>query len=176
MNKYFVVLFLFVVSVVLPGCTSDIVDTPIYDGNPITIGIIGDSPVVREENVRFEKISFSQLEEVDSSSGYDAIFITKENLSEAADAIYAKTYRTAGVPFFFIESEKSYLPFINEERSYEELPDLGAGNYVTGYLQKGENPRIWGYGLYNDELNNANIQEVYTRIFKTINQMKTGIN
>ncbi|WP_172198747.1 hypothetical protein [Saccharibacillus qingshengii] len=176
MNKSVVFLFLLAVSVVLPGCTSDVVDTPIYEGKPITVGIIGDSPVVREKNVSFEEIPFSQLEEVDSSSGYDAIFITKENLSEAADPVYAKTYKNAGVPFFFIESKKSYLPFINEEKGYDEIPDIQNGTYVTGYLQKDKQFQYWGYGLSNDKLNISNIEDVYSRVFETIDQVETEKN
>ncbi len=105
----------------LTGCTSDSVDTPLYEGQPLKIGIIGDAPAIRERNISFTGMSMDDLKEGAMLPGnIDAVFITKDHLSEAAKPQYAQTYKKAGVPFFFIESMKSYIPFVYENLSYEE--------------------------------------------------------
>lgn len=71
---------------------SQSVKTNPYAGRALGIGIIGEAPEVREEQVRFTKIQFSDLEEKTFDSQYDAIFITKDNLLEAAQGKYAAIY------------------------------------------------------------------------------------
>lgn len=158
---------------VLTGCKDDTIEPRDYKGKPLIIGVIGEPPEVRGNNVNFEKITFNRLMELQSPLDYDAVFITKENLSEAADRKYARAYKTSGIPFFFIESKKSYIPFTQEELSYEEAPDVLSDMHVTGYFQEGEQFRSWGYGLYNDKLNEANIKNVYIRIFETVESLST---
>jgi hypothetical protein len=165
--KKLYVSFLFIFYV-LTGCTPDVIDTPLYAGKHLVIGVIGETPKIREENVSFKKINFSELRELDSFSEFDAVFIMKENLPEAAKQEYARIYKTVGIPFFFIQSKKSYLPFTNEELSYDEVPDLSSDTYATGYFRYDDNDQNWGYGLYNDIENSSNIKDVYTRIFTTI--------
>lgn len=167
-------LMLFMLSALL-GCTtaSDEINSPVYKGKQLVIGVIGEPPIVREDNVIFKKLTFSELKELHSPSNFDAIFITKENLSEGAEQEYANIYKTAATPFFFIESKKSYLPFTYEELSYEEVPDISADMYATGYFQNDDKFQSWGYGLYNDKLTSLNIEDVYTRVFETINSIPT---
>jgi hypothetical protein len=92
----------------------------------------------------------------------------KEHLTEAAKSHYANIYKNSGIPFFFIETNKSYVPFVHEETDYEEFPDSQSLDYAAGYYQSGENGTYWGFGLYNDTVNEVNILDVYSRIFKTI--------
>jgi hypothetical protein len=172
MKKLFSVVLLLLV--MLAGCRSDTVDTPLYDGKNLVIGVIGNSPKVREVNVKFKNINFNKLEEGKNlSSEFDAIFIMKEHLSEAANSKYAAVYKNSGIPFFFIESTKSYIPFVNEQISYDNSPNIDAQTYATGYFQSGEGKyQYWGYGLYNDMVNGNNIKGVYTRLFTTIESVK----
>ncbi|WP_410514643.1 hypothetical protein PaeBR_09805 [Paenibacillus sp. BR2-3] len=80
------------------------------------IGVIGEAPVIREDHVKFTSITLDKLDGGNKlSAEFDAIIIMKDHLSEAANKKYANTYKTAGVPFFFMESKKSYIPFIEEE-------------------------------------------------------------
>lgn len=176
MNRSIGILAACLLSIALVGCTSDPVRAPNYEGEPITIGIIGTPPTLRERNVNFEPIDFGQLEKVDASSGYDAVFITEGNLPEAADSKYANTYKTAGVPFFFIESKKSHLPFISEQRTYEEFPDMNTNAYVSGYFGDRRNFKYWSYGLQNDEPNRSNIEDVYSRVIETITHIESEVN
>jgi hypothetical protein len=148
--------------------TPDFVDTPLYTGRNLIVGVIGEPPKIREKNVSYKTLTFGELKDFSTHLDFDAVFITEEHLSEASNQEYAKVYKTAGIPFFFIESKKSYLPFVSEELSYEEVPDLKSGMYATGYFQYGDKSQSWGYGLYNDKVNNKNIEDVYSRIFNTI--------
>ncbi|OPA78639.1 hypothetical protein BVG16_12310 [Paenibacillus selenitireducens] len=173
MNKISMILLF--ICFILAGCNADTINTPRYEGKSLIIGVIGDAPNIREKTVNFKKITFNQLEVPNLSADFDAIFIMKEHLSEAARQQYAKIYKNAGIPFFFIESKKSYLPFINEEMSYEDVPDLTSDNYATGYFQSGKEYRHWGYGLYNDKANERNIEDVYTRIFTTIETFEVAV-
>lgn len=171
--KYFS-FFIFAL-VVLGGCESESVNTPLYEGEFLTIGIIGNAPKVREENIVFKKITFKDIEDDNKlSAEYDGVFIMKENLSEAANSKYAKVYLNSSIPFFFIESSKSYMPFINEKLSYENSPETHSDNYATGILKSGDKIKTWGYGLYNDKVNETNIKDAYTRIFSTIESIKAS--
>ncbi|MNO58968.1 hypothetical protein D3C76_495440 [compost metagenome] len=134
---------------VLTGCASNSVDTPLYEGHT--------------------EISLNDLKEgAVFPNTVDAVFIGKDYLSEAAEPEYAQVYKKAGVPFFFIESMKSYIPFVYEDLSYEEVPDMQSGMYITGYYESGGKMQYWGYGLYNDKVNSVNIKDAYSRIFTTI--------
>lgn len=143
------------------------VETPQYSGRSLTIGIIGEVPDVREEQVKFVNIQFSDLEEKPFQEQYDAIFITKDNLSEAAEDKYASIYKESTIPFFFIQSDKSYFPFLYEEGSYDEVT-TPSEYYITGILYTIN--QTWQFGTYNNIENATNIKDAYSRIFETIEE------
>jgi hypothetical protein len=165
-----------ILCILLTGCGSVNVDkTKEYDGERLRVGIIGNIPEIREKQVVFEEIDFDFLKKDDFDSRYNAIFISKENLSEAAKAEYAAIYKRVKIPFYFIETEKSYVPFVKEELDYEDGPDYDNGMYITGILNIGEKYRVTGYGLYNDTKNKRNIKCVYSRVFQQISEIKNNI-
>jgi hypothetical protein len=168
MKKILPVLLL--IFVMLTGCNSDTVYTPLYNGKHLIIGIIGNFPKVREENVKFKHINFDKIEDSKNlSSEFDAIFIMKKYHSEAANIKYIDVYKNSGIPFFFIDSKKDYIVIINGQLSYKDAPDNNDQSYATGI--KDEN-HFCEYGLYNDKVNENNIKNVYTQIFTTINSGK----
>lgn len=158
--------------VILVGCNEkDQVESLIYQGERLNIGVIGEAVDVREQNVNFESLTLDKLEsDVKSiSTEFDAIFIMKEYLIEAGEKQYANMYSELGIPVFFIQSKKSYLPFINEDMTYEEAPNIEDQTYATGISSEEKDAfKYWGYGLYNDTENETNIKDVYSRIFTTI--------
>lgn len=161
----------------LAGCNRSqpqSVKTDPYGGRALRIGIIGKIPEVRERQVAFVKIKFSDLKKERFDSQYDSIFITKDNLSEAAQEKYKPIYKKSKIPFFFIQSKKGYVPFIVEKLSYEEVPDMQDLTYATGIIFNDNKLKYWGYGLYNDIENQDNIKDVYSRIFETISKNKTS--
>ncbi|TLS36441.1 hypothetical protein [Pseudalkalibacillus caeni] len=157
----------------MTGCVSDEVDSPIYSGKNLNIGVIGKVPEVREQNVSFTNIEFEDLKtDLDkTSSDLDAIFIMKDHLSQAAESQYANIYKSLSIPTFFFETNKGYLPFVNKDMTYENSPKIRELTYATGYLQKEENAKYWAYGLYNDVVNETNVEDVYTRVFTTIDSL-----
>ncbi|TMU83550.1 hypothetical protein FGG79_19155 [Bacillus sp. BHET2] len=166
-----IIYFLLLVLSILTACSDDqneIKNSPLYEGKELTIGVVGEAPNVREKNIIFKNIILEDLNQENLSEEYCAIFIMKNHLSEAAKAPFAKIYKESGIPFFFIESKKSFVPFVDEETDYEEFPATKSGDYATGYYQSGEDGTYWGYGLYNNTVNETNILDVYSRIFKTI--------
>lgn len=150
------------------GCSkqNESIETEPYTGKALHIGIIGEEPNIKEKNIQFTVVNFNDLQ---NTKKYDAIFITKENLKEAAKAEYAIIYNNSPIPFLFIESEKGYVPFINDETDFENYPDVDSGAYA--YLYDSKSNQYWGYGLYNDIENKQNIQDVYSRVFETIENL-----
>jgi len=168
---------LIMVLIFLMGCSVTNVDkTEKYQGERLRIGVIGDVPEIRESQVKFEKIDFDLLKEDDFNSRYDAIFITQNNLPDASKDEYAVIYKNSNIPFYFIETEKSYVPFAYEGLSYENALDFAKDMYITGLLYNKNNSkyRTWGYGLYNDTKNEPNIKGVYSRVFADISEIQNN--
>ncbi|ACD22483.1 MULTISPECIES: hypothetical protein [unclassified Clostridium] len=171
MRKYFKVITIIIAVIFLSGCNN--IKLEKYTGENLNVGVIGEIPEIREDNVIFNKITFKDLEEKNTLSKYDAIFITKDNLIEASEGKYSSIYKEGIVPFFFIESTKGDIPFIYEELSYEEVPQQGNPPfYAVGIYIKDSKLSSIEYGLYNDIKNKKNIEDVYSRIFKTISENK----
>ncbi|MDD4564131.1 MAG: transcription elongation factor GreAB [Eubacteriales bacterium] len=160
--------------VLLTGCSAaNILDkTEKYEGEELRIGIVGNIPEIRESQVKFEEIDFGFLNDDSLDSKYDAIFITKENLSEASDAEYVSIYKKSEIPFYFIDNEKSHVNFIKEDLAYEDEPAWEDGAYITGLLYTKN--KYWGYGLYNDTESEINIKGVYSRVFEDISEIKNN--
>ncbi len=173
MKKLKFYLFLVLIFCILTACSKSIpqsVDTEQYHGKNLSIGVIGQTPKLHElEQVEFIEIQFSDLEE-ELVSQFDAIIISEDNLSEASQAQYTSIYKKSEIPYFFIQSDKSYIPFIQVDLSYEDVPNLSESEYAIGILYDDNDFTYWGYGLYNDIENQENIDDVYTRIIQTISQ------
>lgn len=165
-------IFLIFILTFIIGCSTNADKLEKYQGEILTIGIIGDEPEIKESKVNFNQIKFEALKNSDFESAYDAIFITKDNLREASDAEYASIYKTSKIPFYFIGNEKSHVNFIKEDLSYEDEPDVKDGAYITGLLYIKD--KVWGYGLYNDNFNDVNIQAAYAKVFQDIAEIKNN--
>lgn len=154
----------------LMGCNT--INLKTYNGKPLSIAIIGEIPKIRENIIEFKEIGFSELEVKDSLEKYDAIFITKDNLEEAANKKYINIYKNSSIPFFFIENEKGHIPYTIENLSYEDIPNNNSKYYITGLVFNGDDTfKTYGYGLYNDIKNEKNIKDVYSRVFTTISEL-----
>ncbi|NFG24342.1 transcription elongation factor GreAB [Clostridium botulinum] len=171
MRKYFKAITIIIVVILLSGCNN--IKFEKYIGENLNVGVIGEIPEVREDNVAFNKITFKDLEEKNTLSKYDTIFITKDNLIDASEGKYSSIYKEGIVPFFFIESTKGDIPFIYEDLSYEEVPQQSnPPSYAVGIYKKDNKLSSIEYGLYNDIENKKNIEDVYSRIFTTISENK----
>jgi hypothetical protein len=143
-----------------------------YEGKSLRIAVVGEPPEVKEEQVRFDEVSFDEITS-EAIRFYDSVFITEENLIEAAESQYADVYLNSTIPFFFI-SAKSHIPFTVKDTEYNNTWNWTAGNYyAVGVLtsQEEDTLKSWGYGLYNDEKTDEHIENVYSRIFKSIDEL-----
>ncbi|GAB6931132.1 lipoprotein [Paenibacillus sp. JCM 10914] len=144
-----------------------------YDGDALVIGVIGEVPEIREQHIRFRELTLDHLvERSDYAAGLDAIFITNEKLPEAAEPRFAAVFKSANIPFFFIGAEKGHFPYIDEELSFEDMPDHGSGMYGSGYYQLSGKEQVWGFGLYNDTISDWNVRGMYSRILGKIETIK----
>ncbi|MGG3455558.1 hypothetical protein [Paenibacillus rhizolycopersici] len=169
-GKRYIILILLIILFVPSACTSTKFD--LYEGKSLNIAVIGEPPHVREEEVNFNKISFDDLNKVDLEE-YDAVFVMRENLYQAAESHYADIYSNTPIPFFFI-STTSHIPFTKKDIEYGESWGWSPGNsYAVGVLNSNEEDTLksWGFGLYNDKKTNEHIEEVYSIIFTTIEEL-----
>ncbi|MEI8217209.1 MAG: transcription elongation factor GreAB [Eubacteriales bacterium] len=141
-------------------------DAALYTKEPLKIGIIGDIPSINEKIIEFDQIQFEDIENDDFNSKYDAILISKDNLSEAAQDKYAKVYKAAEIPFFFIGSIKGTAPFTEVNLSYEDAPLMSANTLFEGiaYTTKGGASWTSTTNVPNPSMEKNN----YTNIFQTI--------
>lgn len=171
MNKNLkTIILVLVVFTMFSSCTinNDAVDSAPYTGEALVIGVVGEMPNIREEQIDFEKIDLETLKNNQYNFTYDGILIMKDYFEEASKSEYASIYKRSSIPIFFIESKKSYIPFITEDLSYESVSISDELNYATGIFVLGEEMKYWGYGLYNDVQNETNIKDIYSRIFRDI--------
>lgn len=165
-KQYMCVLFL--IFILLSACSSK-PDFELYKGEPLKIAVVGEPPEVGEEQVEFFEISLEEMRREDLQV-YDGVFIQENNLSEAAEGEYANVYLSSTIPFFFIGTA-NYVPFIEKDLGYDENSDWTVGTYYAVGIyptSEAETLKHWGYGLYNDEKTEEHINEMYSRIFKTI--------
>ncbi|MBF4691938.1 transcription elongation factor GreAB [Fusibacter ferrireducens] len=145
-----------------------------YNGVNLKIGIFGSTPKIKENQIEFISLDFDNEDIETEIKQYDAVFISEENLAKASNSQYLNLYKNSRKPFFFIKSTKSYMPFIIEEIGYNDI-DWEDNNYITGILFEGKALRYWKYSPYNDIENSRNIEEVYSRVFNTIEECKNGV-
>jgi hypothetical protein len=68
----------------------------------------------------------------------------------------------------------NYVPFTEKDLEYDKTWNWTAGiSYAVGVLpsQEDNTLKYWEYGLYNDEKTDEYINDVYSRIFKTIDEL-----
>lgn len=141
-------------------------DAMLYTKEPLKVGIIGDIPAINEKIIEFDKIQFKDLENSDLNSKYDAILISKDNLSEAAQDKYANVYRDSKIPFFFIGSIKGTAPFSEANLSYEDAALMSLNTLFEGMAYS-----TIGGASWSSETNVPNPSMTkgdYTNIFQQI--------
>ena len=146
MSKITTMLYLLIILVLGLSACSTSPSVELYEGRSLKIGVIGEAPEVKEKQVKFQKIAFDDL----SNEGlmpYDAVFIMDEYFSKASDDPYVDVYLNTEIPFFFIGSNKSTMPFRMKGLRYENASDVG-NFYSAGFLSSKDGLKQWQYGLY----------------------------
>lgn len=139
----------------------------LYGGKALTIGVLGTPPDVKETQVAFQEISFEQFT-IEKVRDFDAVFIMKENLAEAAEEPYTEVFTDSHIPFFFIESNKGAYPFNDEALGYEEAREIPYHDYYAhGYLVTMEGREMtWPF-----ESAEGNNTPAFSKIFQTIEKV-----
>ncbi|MDX8365657.1 hypothetical protein [Cytobacillus sp. IB215665] len=167
-GKRYLSFIILILTVALTGCSLS-PDFDTYEGHSLRIAVVGEPPAVKELQVIFTEVSSDEMTSEELKS-YDAVFIREDNLSEASESQYADVYLNSKIPFFFIGTD-NYIPFTEKDLKYDKTSNWTAGNsYSVGVLTSQEEDTLkkWEYGLYNDKKTDEHIEEMYSRIFKTI--------
>ena len=161
--------------VMLVSCAPSKWESYKYEGNSLTIGVIGTTPNVLEDNITFKDIDINSLKNELKFGSYDAIVITKDSFEQASDSKHVNIYTESHIPFVFIESEKSYLPFISKDHDYKSAPLVDSLAHAILYFHNDNGEVITKkYSLYNDERTERNINEVYSRVFYTVEEISNS--
>jgi len=146
-----------------------------YDGIVLNIAFAGEVPEITNENVIYESIDLSTVKSTDLSK-YDAIFIMEDMLEEASQAQYSELYEKTYKPFFFIGTQKSYIPFIYPELRYEDAEILeGDNSYITGIAyEKNGNGCKWK--VESDKKDETYFKDIYNETFRLIEKYVTQKN
>ncbi len=150
-----------------------------YEGTSLELAVVGKEPDVREKQLNFSEISLEELYNTPTDK-YDAVFIMKEHLYEASKEKYIEMYRDKEMPFFFVESKASHVPFIKMENpeSYEQTAEKidDTQNFISGILYVGgeKEYRSWkfSYPIQDSEIIRDNVQGIYSAVFKVIDDLK----
>ncbi|WP_060206249.1 hypothetical protein [Sporosarcina koreensis] len=165
-GKRYLCLMIFLLTALSACAPSSVFD--LYQGKSLKIAVVGEAPEVKEEQVEFVEITFTEMKD---DEDYDAVIIRESNLLEASESQYAEVYLRSTIPFFFIGASNT-IPFtvkdVEFDKTWEWAPGVG---YAVGVLTMPEEVRHWSYGLYNDEKTDEHIQEMYARIFETIGEL-----
>ncbi|CAM4000644.1 hypothetical protein [Lederbergia lenta] len=171
-EKQYLYFVLFILVFAVSGCKPSS-NLESYGEKYLRIAVIGEPPEATGKQVRFTEISLDKMTTEDLKL-FDAVFITKENLSEAAESQYTDIYLNSTTPFFFI-STISHIPFTMKNTKYDKIWNWTPGNsYAVGILTSQEDYTLnsWGYGLQNDKKTDKHIDDMYARIFETIDELK----
>ncbi|PFW44749.1 hypothetical protein [Priestia megaterium] len=163
----------------LIGCSAMQTDKEVYKGEKLNIAVVGEIPEIneKESNINFKKLSLKDIKKIDLKS-YDAVIITKPYLSKAANKKYKDTYLNGQIPFFFVESKGSILPFVDNSLTYKQYADRvnDTQSYIVGVLgnPNGDNYNTWqyDYAIKNDKFDRTDVKGIYSRVFKTVEKVK----
>lgn len=171
MKKRYLAVLLVVFLTALTACSHDPAFTK-YGGRHLRIAVVGEPPKVRENQIVFKKIAFSQLAH-QKVHGYDAVFVMKNYLLKASELPNkAAFFGHSSIPIFLIDAN-SHVPFTENGIKYDKRWAWSAGGaYIsTIYYSKEEKKlKTSGYGLYNDEKTEPHVEALYSDIFQRIAQ------
>lgn len=158
-----------IVIIALSACSKD-PKLYSYNGAELNIAVVGVPPEITEEQVNFKEISLEELTEL-KLVDYDAVFILEEHLYQASKSQYADIYLKSKIPFFFI-STTSHIPFTNKSVEYQKEWNWKPGeDFAVGILPKEGTLKGWKYGMYNDKKTDEHQKNVYSLIFRDINEL-----
>lgn len=178
MKKWFI---LFVLLFCLSGCVNNQSLKITYDGQPLHIAIIGETPDIQNKHISFEKISLDDLHNKSNTlaSEFDAIMITPNMFVDASQDQYSSAYHYAELPIIFWNSSKQHYPFINNKLNYLNENDVTLNNSPHSMDLEPSHSTIFLYDVESEIENtwffqlddNNDFEKLYTEIFNKINEL-----
>lgn len=128
-------------------------------------------PNQSNSNVVYSNIDLNKMT-IESVKNYDAVFIMEDMLEEASQSEYEEVYKYSFIPFFFIGTKKSYIPFTDGDLLYKDAKELSDPSYITGIVYKLDGSMyIWKF-----EVGNPNGKDKFSlladSLFETINDFR----
>jgi len=171
MKKILVILMMSLLLISCKALPSEEESFEEYEGETLNFVVVGEIPLVREENVTFTKITLEELLTSDISS-YDGVFITKENQEKASDEQYKDLF-ISGQCFILIDPEKHFMKFTEMELGYVRAKDASTYGYMTVFQRINEKEmRFNELDLYNDEVSDGHIEACYSVLFDLISDRR----
>lgn len=163
-----IILFLSVVAV-LAACSNSEVK---YDGAPLNIAVIGETPEFKNNSISVESLSLDKLSKdiARIEADFDAVLLAPDVFEGASDDKFVNVYRSSDIPIVFFDSSKKHDPFITEGLTYETAHDsLTNGSHTTIYLHDDHVNKDDAWYFYLDD--KKNIDQLYTDLFKKIEEL-----
>ncbi|EGA90518.1 putative lipoprotein [Planococcus donghaensis MPA1U2] len=150
-----------------------------YLGRNLEIAVLGSPPKVNTDKVTFTSVDIEKLS-IQTAEEYDGFFVMEEYLERAADGPYTKVFANSNVPFFFIGTEASYLPFVDDEVSYEDYAKRIHNEeiFAQGYYPGAERGALgWSFSILVKDVTEKEYsefaRELYYEMFKIIGDLNT---
>lgn len=180
MKKYIIS---FALLLCLAGCGEDQQLEILYEGQPLHIAVIGETPDIQNESITFEPITMDAFNNKATtiSEEYDAVLVTPNMFLAASLDLYSQAYHEAELPIIFWNSSKAHYPFVNTKINYLNETDVSLNNSTNPHSfeiedlhsviflsdSKLDQEKVWYFNL--DGAND--VKKLYTEIFHKINEV-----
>ena len=138
----------------------------------LEIAYVGQTPEVNDENINLTSLQLDDVNEERENleSEYNVIFFMPDIFSEASQNKYTTMFKELTIPAVFIETEKSEIPFVTEDMSYDEVPEVAeTDHFAIIYTYNGEGNDFKEDVWYID--NSEDVNDNYRNLFKKIEEL-----
>ncbi|WP_018922689.1 hypothetical protein [Salsuginibacillus kocurii] len=157
------------ITLIASGCnqTTDESSFTEYDGNTLSIAVIGDSPANDFEQVSFQEEEPNVLTE---EHAYDAFMVTEAYFEELSQSEWTSVFASMETPIFFAGIETQEFVFTEDSITYEESPFTTA-EHISGFVSAPDDEeefKTWGYSSTESEGEDGPPEWSYHAMFKDI--------
>ncbi|MCK0472316.1 hypothetical protein [Halalkalibacter sp. APA_J-10(15)] len=160
-------LSLIIVLLIVGGCSYT---ENLYEGEKLTIAVLGYTPFYMERHVEYHLVDIDELEQ--EMHHVDAVFVTEDAFEQASKSDYTSMFNEMMVPVFFIGLNKPYFIFTEEgltyQHSYNHEEEQSSGRVIQGYMNQGNGEIITWKLSIPDRRDTAN---AFLSIYTIINEI-----
>lgn len=137
-----------------------------YDGQPLSIGVIGEKPNKTYDNITFHTAEPDSLKQEE----FDSYFITDDYFTELSKEDWEPVFMNINTPVFFMNLEVQAFIYRMEEMNYEETSPK-ATEHTNGFVRTEDHIRSWGYGNPTESTDvNETPDWIFHSIFRDIEE------